>query len=78
MIGSIIFRDEEKMLSEAKDPRQMYASIYPYKAELEEWYRVHASVYLDCMIIFLTGWSILFPCNQLVKSAFKNIPQRAF
>ncbi len=77
-IGSIIFRDEEKLLSEAKDPKAMYASIYPYKAELEGWYRMNASVYIDCMIIFFTAWSIFFPCNRLISSAFKNIPQRSF
>ena len=77
-IGSIIFRDEEKLLSEAKDPRETYASIYPYKAELEDWYRTNATIYLDSMIIFLTAWSLFFPCSKLVNTTFKTIPQRSF
>jgi len=30
-IGSLIFRDEEKMISDGADPKAMYARIYPYK-----------------------------------------------
>lgn len=75
-IGSLIFRDEEKILSEAPDPRKAYESIYPYKAALEIWYRKHASFYTDTMIIFLTGWSVLFPSNKLVQKVFTDMPQR--
>ena len=75
-IASILFRDEEKLLSDARDPRAMYASIYPYKATLEIWYQQHASTYTDIMIIFLTAWSIMFPKNKLVKKIFKDLPER--
>lgn len=77
-IGSLIFRDEEKMVSEAPDPREMYKAIYPYKAALEIWYQNHFSLYTDVMIIFLTGWSILFPENKLVTKVFKDLPLRSF
>lgn len=77
-IGSLIFRDEEKIVSDAADPKAMYAAIYPYKGSLELWYQKHASLYTDIMIIFLTGWSILFPSNKLVHSIFKDLPARPF
>jgi lipopolysaccharide/colanic/teichoic acid biosynthesis glycosyltransferase len=77
-IGSLIFRDEEKLISEAPDPRIMYASIYPYKGELEMWYQSHASILTDCKIIFLTGWSIIFPDNKLANRLFPDLPRRAF
>lgn len=77
-IGSLMFRDEEKILSDAKDPKAMYASIYPYKGALEMWYQEHASVYTDIMIIFLTGWSIIFPNNKLVNRIFTDLPKRDF
>ncbi len=77
-IGSLIFRDEEKIISDAEDPKAMYAKIYPYKGELEMWYQQHASLYTDFMIIFLTAWSIVFPKNQLVNKVFKDLPQRSF
>jgi lipopolysaccharide/colanic/teichoic acid biosynthesis glycosyltransferase len=77
-IGSLIFRDEEKIVSEAADPKAMYAAIYPYKGALEIWYQKHASLYTDFMIIFLTCWSIVFPSSKLVYSVFKDLPRRSF
>ncbi|MEP7254789.1 MAG: sugar transferase [Ferruginibacter sp.] len=77
-IGSLIFRDEEKIVSDAADPQAMYAAIYPYKGALELWYQKHASLYTDFMIIFLTAWSILFPANKLVHKIFKDLPNRPF
>lgn len=77
-IGSLIFRDEEKIVSEAADPKAMYAAIYPYKGALELWYQKNASLYTDFMIIFLTAWSILFPANNLVNKVFKDLPARSF
>jgi lipopolysaccharide/colanic/teichoic acid biosynthesis glycosyltransferase len=77
-IGSLIFRDEEKIVSAAADPKAMYATIYPYKGALEMWYQKNASMYTDFMIIFLTAWSILFPKNQLVHKVFKDLPTRNF
>ncbi len=77
-IGSLIFRDEEKIVSEAPDPKAMYAAIYPYKGALELWYQQHASLYTDFMIIFLTAWSIISPGNKLVDKVFKDLPPRNF
>ncbi len=77
-IGSLIFRDEEKIVSAAPDPRAMYKIIYLYKGKLELWYQVHASLYTDFMIIFLTAWSILFPQNNLTNKVFKDLPKRPF
>jgi lipopolysaccharide/colanic/teichoic acid biosynthesis glycosyltransferase len=73
-IGSLIFRDEEKIISEAEDPRLMYAIIYPYKGKLELWYRENASILTDISIIILTAWSIFFPNTHLAKKYFKNLP----
>jgi lipopolysaccharide/colanic/teichoic acid biosynthesis glycosyltransferase len=77
-IGSLIFRDEEKIVSDAADPQAMYKSIYLYKGKLELWYQSHASLYTDSMIIFLTAWSILSPQNKLTYSIFKDLPARPF
>ena len=77
-IGSLIFRDEEKIVSDAPDPKAMYKNIYLYKGELELWYQGKASLYTDFMIIFLTAWSILFPQNKLTGKIFKDLPKRPF
>ena len=77
-IGSLIFRDEEKIISEAADPKLMYSKIFPFKGELEMWYQKNASVLTDVKIIFLTAWSIIFPENKLAGKFFKDLPVRSF
>jgi lipopolysaccharide/colanic/teichoic acid biosynthesis glycosyltransferase len=77
-IGSIVFRDEEKLLSEAKlAPHEFYIQhIAPFKGELEIWYQQNLSFYTDMMLIFLTAWAIFFPKSDLVYRIFKNLPER--
>ncbi len=77
-IGSLIFRDEEKIVSEAEDPKAMYVTIYPYKGTLELWYQKKASLYTDIIIVFLTAWSIVFPKNKLTTKFFTDLPVRPF
>ena len=77
-IGSLIFRDEEKLISAADDPIVMYSKISPFKGELEMWYQNNASFYTDFMIIFLTAWSILFPNNTIQNKVFKDLPAKEF
>lgn len=77
-IGSLIFRDEEKIISDAKDPQEMYRIIYPYKGALEMWYQKNASMLTDFKIIFLTAWSIVFSGSTLEKKAFKDLPEKTF
>ena len=77
-IGSIIFRDEEKIVSESNDIQQTYKQIFEYKGELEKWYQQHISFYTDFMIIFLTAWHILFSNSKLVHKVFPSLPQRQF
>ena len=77
-IGSIIFRDEEKILSETKMDKKIFYDDYisPYKGSLELWYKDNVSLYTDLTIIFLTIWVILFPNSQLVYKIFKDLPPK--
>jgi lipopolysaccharide/colanic/teichoic acid biosynthesis glycosyltransferase len=77
-IGSIIFRDEEKMISESNmDPHEFYEKmVAPYKGELELWYQKNKSTYVDLVLIFLTAWVIIFPKSELLHSVFKDLPKR--
>jgi lipopolysaccharide/colanic/teichoic acid biosynthesis glycosyltransferase len=77
-IGSIIFRDEEKWISNAEgDKHEFYKNhIAPYKGELEIWYQKHLSFYTDFMIIFITAWIVVSPKSELVFSVFKDLPVR--
>jgi lipopolysaccharide/colanic/teichoic acid biosynthesis glycosyltransferase len=75
-IGSIVFRDEERLLSETKLPLQDFykSHISPYKGELELWNQKHLSFYTDFMLIFLTAWVIISPESHLVYKIFKDLP----
>ena len=77
-IGSIVFRDEQQLVSETEmDPQQYYLEqIIPYKGLLEIWYSNQQSLFVDIKIIFLTAWVILFSKSELHYSVFKKLPQR--
>lgn len=77
-IGSIVFRDEERLLSETKlKPSVFYAQfIAPYKGKLELWYQKNQSFYTDVVLIFLTAWVIIFPESNLLYKVFKDLPER--
>ena len=77
-IGSIVFRDEEKLLSATSLPVAEYYKnhISTYKGELELWYQKHVSFYTDLMLMFLTAWVILFKESDLVYRVFKDQPPR--
>lgn len=77
-IGSIIFRDEEKLVSSTTmHPHDFYREhIAPYKGALELWYQQHASMKTDLTIVFLTAWQILSPESDLVFRIFKDLPTR--
>lgn len=77
-IGSIIFRDEEKWISNAQgDKHEFYKNhIAPYKGELEIWYQKKLSLYTDFMLLFLTAWVIIAPESDLIYSVFHDLPVR--
>ncbi|MEZ4906397.1 MAG: sugar transferase [Saprospiraceae bacterium] len=80
-IGSIIFRDEETLITKVRDEGgdtwDFYKNkIYPYKGDLELWYQENASMITDFKIIFLTVWLIIFPDSDLPETFFKNLPPK--
>ena len=86
-VGSIVFRDEERLLTEAIDRDRCFKTeIVPYKAQLEMWYAENASLWLDLKLIFITAWAIINPNSQGVMpllppelrkdvNTFKGAPQ---
>jgi len=79
-IGSIVFRDEERILTESElTPHECYKEIIlPYKGQLEMWYQSKRSFVLDSQLIFLTAWVIIFPETRIYESWFKDLPKRSF
>ncbi len=81
-IGSVIFRDEEELVTQIKksgrDPWKYYKNvIYPFKGEVEMWYQKHRSFKTDFFILFLTAWQIVFPKSELVFKIFKDLPKKS-
>lgn len=79
-IGSIVFRDEELIITNSKlPPQDCYRDvILPYKGALEVWYQQNQHFYTDSMILFLTAWYVVFPKSDLVYKTFPSLPKRTF
>ena len=82
-IGSIVFRDEEELISAVKDKGgdtwDFYKNtIYPFKGKLEQWYQKNRGFQTDFKIIIVTAWVILKPKSNLVYNWFKGLPSRTF
>ena len=79
-IGSIIFRDEELIITKSNlSPHDCYEKIIlPDKGILEVWYQQQVSFFTDFMLLFLTAWYIIFPHSQLVYKIFPSLPKRNF
>lgn len=79
-IGSIVFRDEEKILTESElTPHECYKQIIlPHKGELEIWYQNKRSLFLDLQLIFLTALIVIAPHSKLHEKWFKDLPKPSF
>jgi len=82
-IGSIIFRDEETLITKVKDNGgdtwDFYKNqIYPFKGKLEQWYQKNQSFITDVKIILVTAWTIFRPKSELVYIWFPSLPKRPF
>lgn len=80
-IGSLIFRDEEKLATLVKDlgadHNDYYVkNIYPYKGVLELWYQKNISFLTDIKILILTFWQLFRPNSTLVFRYFNDLPPK--
>lgn len=67
-IGSIVFRDEERILDEATDREAVYREVIaPYKAQLERWYAVHAGLWTDLKLMVLTLAAVAKPDLDIAR-----------
>lgn len=75
-IGSIVFRDEEKMMADHDNPDIFYDQvIMPYKGMLEEWYVENKSIYNYFSLIFLTITVVISSKTSIVWKFYKNLPR---
>lgn len=80
-LGSVIFRDEEKLVSEVLKyggkPMDYYQEyIYPYKGALEKYYYYNISFLTDFKILFATAWQLVFKQSNLIYKFFSNLPSK--
>jgi len=74
-IGSIVFHDEETILSKIKNPIYFYNNtIAPYKGDLEIWYILNKDIHVYFKIIIVTLWILIFPSSSIVWMVFRDIP----
>ncbi len=74
-VGSIIFRNEEELLSGTNASGEFYLDhIAPYKGELEKWYYSRRNIFVDIMLIILTIFYVLFPSSTAISRVFPSLP----
>ena len=74
-LGSIIFRDEERLLEATSDPVIFDRDVItPYKGQLEHWYVANRSIGLYFKLIFLTIMVTAIPSFQIDKEILKKVP----
>jgi lipopolysaccharide/colanic/teichoic acid biosynthesis glycosyltransferase len=82
-IGSIVFRDEETIITMKKNQGEDVAlfytdKIYPFKGKLELWYQNNQSFFVDVKIIIATILVVLKPNLDVMELFFTEIPKRNF
>jgi lipopolysaccharide/colanic/teichoic acid biosynthesis glycosyltransferase len=74
-IGSIVFRNEEKILDKNIDKLKFYDKVIaPYKGKLEEWYYKNRNIYTYFILIFLTIWAVIKSDTKLHFKILKDLP----
>ena len=76
-IGSIVFRNEEHLMSfsELGYDECFETIITPYKGQLEVWYTEHRNLWNYFKVIFLTIIVIIKPDAPILVRAFKDLPE---
>ena len=80
-IGSLVYRDEEALVSAAADygidARAFYSeAIYPYKGQLEYWYYRERGFLTDCKILLGTALSLADSRTDWAQRRLSNLPPR--
>lgn len=74
-VGSILFRDEETLLSKVTDPIAFDDHVItPYKGQVEHWFAVNQSVSLYFELIFTTVLVVLMPAAGLHQRLLRRVP----
>ena len=73
-IGSVYFRNEEKIISKAKTPKLFYKNkIAPVKGKLELWYLKNQTFWTDFKILITTIFVVIFKNSKRFLILFPTI-----
>lgn len=73
--GSILFRNEEDVLSLSKDPVEFYDKvILPYKGKVEVWYVRNRALSIYFSVIFMTLWVVFLHDTKILWRAYPELP----
>lgn len=80
-IGSLVYRDEEAMVTAATEsgiePAHFYRTvIYPYKGQVERWYYHHRGFKTDSLILVGTALSLVRGHEDWAARLFPDLPPR--
>ena len=74
-IGSIIFRNEESILTDQNNAFEFYKKeLATYKGSLEAWYIKNQNLKNYFLIIFLTIWVVTFNSPKIISKIFPGLP----
>lgn len=73
-IGSLVFRDEERLLDREDSVRFYEDHILPYKAQLEEWFFQNRNIKTYFLLIILTIICLPIKGTKLPWRVFKSLP----
>jgi lipopolysaccharide/colanic/teichoic acid biosynthesis glycosyltransferase len=74
-LGSIVFRDEENILSENESSVDFYDKVIaPYKGEVESYYSINSGIITYFLVILLTIWVVVCPKSKSVWKLFPDLP----
>ena len=75
-VASIVFRNEEQIIQQFDEPRELYDTVIaPYKAELELWYFKNISLTLYFFLIICTCLCVVFGRQYLIYKILTDLPK---
>ena len=82
-MGSLIFSDEEELITKVKDTGKdtwefYQKEIYPFKGELERFYQENFGLLTDIKIFIATAIKVIFPSKKLPYYFFPKAPRKEF
>ena len=75
-IGSIIFRDEERFITDQAQAVKIYEKeVAPFKGQLEVWYVKNCGLRTYLALIFFTIWVVITRDPKILWNFFRDLPQ---